>query len=230
MNLETLMENMPRPLQVFFNTSKMFPGWENATQEDDLSYNPNQFIREHLGKCYFQAAILDEWVAEAVYLNFSAKRKPVFLGKNIVHELFLGYRLFGHVDNITIMRVRHISQTGIFQCWRTTVKHLVRLHTYTKHFKQGLDEQVETSNYYLLVLGSIVGFCVTLAFIALITEMCMKMGDRAGNYFIPGVKMVYRALEALMDAMSKVYWRCRYNWLLLRESCKHYWELCCTIN
>lgn len=80
----------------YMNNADLFPNWKTITENGNNTKNTNHLVNPHLYECKKSAVILDKNLALVVFANFTKMDKPVFYGKDIIHETFEGYHFFGH--------------------------------------------------------------------------------------------------------------------------------------
>lgn len=115
--LKDLLKQESNATKLYAKTSELFPSWNISNPRYDGRYDIDQFVTSHLNLCYKQAAIFDEWDTRRVYKTFKDSGKPIFYGKDKIHEAVAGYRLRGNFGFAFHKRAKYLTETGIFEWW-----------------------------------------------------------------------------------------------------------------
>ncbi len=113
----------------YLNNSRMFPEWLDRNGDRGAHENIIQVMTMHMDKCDKSAVILGSEFALRLYTVLSVKKKPVYLGKDIVSETFGGYKYFGYFPKLDYFRARYYFQSGITNWWETYFKWAIVLKT-----------------------------------------------------------------------------------------------------
>ncbi len=113
----------------YLKHSASLPEWKQETGELGYDETLEQLTAMHLGNCNRSAIILNELMATQLYSIFKRSNKPVFYGKDVLSESFIGYRVFGNFPTSMLSRIRHFHRTGITEWWQKYFRWFTLLQT-----------------------------------------------------------------------------------------------------
>lgn len=111
---------------MLLNSTKMFSARKDSLNSESV----HDILGIEMVKCKKSAVVVDEEMAIQLYNILKENQKPVYFGKDIIHEIFYGYRYYGNYPTNVLLRSRYYFETGIIEWWqkyfRWTVMHKPR--------------------------------------------------------------------------------------------------------
>lgn len=91
-----------------------------------VSFSKNMMIFKYLlQRTYGSAIILRKENALVVYTKLSIYKAPIFLGKDLIYEYFVGYTLSGQFPSKIYQKSKNLFQSGVFEFWRKYINFLM---------------------------------------------------------------------------------------------------------
>ncbi len=116
-SLNFLKKEISPQMWKYINNSAMLPDSslerrfeKNVTELEDLNI--------HMMKCNKSAIIISKPIAIRLHKALTQLNKPSYFGKDILVELFAGYKFTGYFPPNLVLRVRYIFDAGIFEWWQ----------------------------------------------------------------------------------------------------------------
>lgn len=194
--LKGLVKEATSTVKLYAETSQLFPTWNISKPRYDGRYDIDPFITSHLNLCYKQAAILDEWDTQRVYKTFVEAGKPIFYGKDKIHETVAGYILRGHFGFRFHKRAKYLTETGIFEWWNGIHAYLASREKFNVSLSEpsGHVSSKQKSSTHVLVLITLFGVCLIMNISALLYEIHKNTSTLIGKQRIKVCKVVLQLM------------------------------------
>lgn len=115
--LNALKDQFSETTWYYLNNSKLFPPWFNSYGQPGQKETVSQILEMQMNACNKSAVILNGEDRNVLYNIMKAKGKPVWNGKDLIHEQFVGYKYFGHFPTHMLLRSKYYLETGITEWW-----------------------------------------------------------------------------------------------------------------
>ncbi len=116
--LKTLIGDISEEKRLYLENSEMIQGWNYSVLRQNSQAYLN-YTESYLTSCHKAALVLNRENTIRQYAILKAKNKPVYFGKDVITNTFVGFSYLGQPPMGTMSKFRYIFQTGIQEWWRT---------------------------------------------------------------------------------------------------------------
>lgn len=118
-------------------------------------------------------------MSEKLYTYFKRSNKPVFMGRDVIHKRFIGYKFFGYFPTRVITRIKYSFPSGIANWWqnfmRWTIARRIELQFWTENWLNNTNLKADHSEnqigVYIFCLMYGIGVMV-----AIVVFFCYDLG------------------------------------------------------
>ncbi len=100
----------------------MFPEWRTENGGFGASESHEYITKDHMGACNNSAIISEENFALGRYIKLKYAKKPVYFGKDVIHEDVMMYKYYGYWPTNLKLKPSYLFNTGIIEWWQKYFK------------------------------------------------------------------------------------------------------------